>query len=190
MPGFGKVYYDEDAVANIFGFSDLKKKHRITYDSEKEDAFLVHKDNEIIKFECSPDGLYQYRVTKGYQDSLKKEQEHEGTSNLVSTVTENRKGYTLRQFERAKEARRLYHIVGTPTVAKFKLLLRMDAIKNCPVTVEDINISKRIFGQQRKLWHWLQMPGSNRVIKKRSCQALERSIMMRMLWLASLDFQI
>ena len=148
VPGFGKVYYDEDAIANIFGFSDLKKKHRITYDSEKEDAFLVHMDNEIIKFECSPDGLYQYQVTKDYQQSLQKkdQQEHEGTSNLVSTVAENRKGYTLRQFERAKEARRLYHIVGTPTVENFKSLLRMNAIKNCPVTVEDINISERIFG--------------------------------------------
>jgi hypothetical protein len=54
MPGFGKVYYDEDAIANIFGLSDLKQKHRITYNSNKEDAFLVHMDNEIIKFECSP----------------------------------------------------------------------------------------------------------------------------------------
>jgi hypothetical protein len=54
VPGFGKVYYDEDAIANIFGFSDLKKKHQITYDSNKEDAFLVHVDNESIKFECSP----------------------------------------------------------------------------------------------------------------------------------------
>ncbi len=62
VPGFGKVYYDRDAIANIFGFSDLKKKHRITYNSEKEDAFLVHMgdemDNKIVKFECSPEGLY------------------------------------------------------------------------------------------------------------------------------------
>jgi hypothetical protein len=27
VPGFGKVYYDEDTIANIFGFSDLEKKH-------------------------------------------------------------------------------------------------------------------------------------------------------------------
>jgi hypothetical protein len=33
------VWYDEGAIANIFGLSDLKKKkHRITFDSEKEDA--------------------------------------------------------------------------------------------------------------------------------------------------------
>jgi hypothetical protein len=42
VPGFGKVYYNEDAITNIFGFSDLKKKHRITYDSNKEDAFIIH----------------------------------------------------------------------------------------------------------------------------------------------------
>jgi hypothetical protein len=67
VPGFGKVYYNEDAIANIFGFSDLKKKHRITYDSNKEDPFIVYMDNTIIKFECSPSGLYQYLVSEGYQ---------------------------------------------------------------------------------------------------------------------------
>ena len=39
VPGFGKVYFDKYAVANIFGFSDLKKMYPITYDvSDNEDA--------------------------------------------------------------------------------------------------------------------------------------------------------
>jgi hypothetical protein len=42
VPGLGMVWYDETAIANIFGLSDFKKKHRITFDSEKEDAFIVH----------------------------------------------------------------------------------------------------------------------------------------------------
>jgi hypothetical protein len=62
VPGFGKIYYDEDAIANIIGFSDLKKKHRITYDSDKEDAFLVHMDNKIIKFECTGYTNTRYQV--------------------------------------------------------------------------------------------------------------------------------
>ncbi len=111
VPSFGKVYYDANAIANIFGFSDLKKKHRITYDSDKEDAFSVYMNDGVVKFECSPDGLYQFKVSKHYQDTLIKDQEQEGTSNLISTVAENRAGYTQRQYERAKEARRLYHIV-------------------------------------------------------------------------------
>jgi hypothetical protein len=61
-------------------------------------------------------------------------------------VTENCKGYALHQFEHAKEARKLYHIVGTPTMENFKALLQMNVIKNCPVTVEDINIAEKIFG--------------------------------------------
>jgi hypothetical protein len=55
--------------------------------------------------------LYQYSVSSGYQQGLKGDQKEDGSSNLISTVAENRKGYTLRQFERAKEARKLYHIV-------------------------------------------------------------------------------
>jgi hypothetical protein len=104
-------------------------------------------NDKIIKFECSPDGLYQYKVSEDYQSNLQRDEEEEGTSNLVTTVTENKSGYTQRQFERAKEARRLYHIVGTPTVENFKSLLRMNVIKNCPVTTEDVNIAEKIFGK-------------------------------------------
>jgi hypothetical protein len=90
--------------------------------------------------------LYQYSVSSGYQQGLKEDQKEDSASNLISTVAENRKGYTLRQFERAKEARKLYHIVGTPTMNNFKSLLWMNVIQYCPVTVEDVNISEKIFG--------------------------------------------
>ena len=146
VPGFGQVWYNEKAIANIFGLSDLKKKHRVTYDSEKEDAFLVHENGKVIlKFECSEDGLYIYEVPRAYRDGLVKNKT-KGKNNLVNTVAENRKGYTLRQFERAKKARALYHIVGTPTVENFKALLKMNVIKNCPVTSEDVTMAEKIFG--------------------------------------------
>jgi hypothetical protein len=114
-------------------------------------------NDKILKFECTPEGLYQYEVSKGYKNDLKegvttsgtsnwKSIVTDGTSNLINTVTENRKGYTLRQSERAKEARKLYHIVGTPTMDNFKSLLQMNIIKNCPVTVEDVHIADQIFG--------------------------------------------
>jgi hypothetical protein len=61
-------------------------------------------------------------------------------------VKENRVGYTHRQFEQAKTVRELYHIVGTPTIESFKALIKMNAIKNCPVTTEDVNNAKKIFG--------------------------------------------
>jgi hypothetical protein len=111
VPGFGTVWYDKTAIANIFGLSDLKKKHRITFDSEKDDAFIVHAHDGNMKFKCNPEGLYTFKVSNKY---LKKE------SNLVTTVNVNRVGYTQRQFEQATRARELYHIVGTPTIETFK----------------------------------------------------------------------
>jgi hypothetical protein len=36
--------------------------------------------------------------------------------------------------------------VGTPTIETFKTLLKMNAIRNCPVTTEDVNIAEKIFG--------------------------------------------
>ena len=47
----------------------------------------------------------------------------------MTTLSENREGYTDRQYDRAKTARKLYHIVGMPTVENFKALLRMNAIQ-------------------------------------------------------------
>ena len=94
---------------------DLKKKHRITYNSEKEDAFLVHMVDKIVKFDCNPEGLYHYEVPKKYIEDIAK-----NTSLLISTVSKNQMGYMQRQFERAKAAQELYHNVGMPTIENFK----------------------------------------------------------------------
>ena len=58
VKGFGTTWYDPTQMANIFGFAGMVDKHRITYDSAKEDAFLVHKEDEIVKFARTPEGLY------------------------------------------------------------------------------------------------------------------------------------
>ncbi|MGL4350647.1 MAG: hypothetical protein ACRCT2_08825, partial [Plesiomonas shigelloides] len=65
---------------------------------------------------------------------------------MVATVKENREGFTTRQFERAKAARTFYHSVGCPTTANFKLIIRQNIIKDCPVTVDDVDLAERIFG--------------------------------------------
>ena len=66
---------------------------------------------------------------------------------MVSTVAENRSNYTTQQFERAKEARKLYHNIGAPTIENFKYILKGNMIQNCPVTVEDVKIAEDIWGK-------------------------------------------
>jgi hypothetical protein len=102
----------------------------------------------VIKFTRTPDGLYAYKPSEAYKKHVADSNEtgRHYVDNMVSTVRENMMGYTQRQFENAKQARRLYHIVGCPTVANFKHILRQNIIKNCPVTAEHVNIAKKIFG--------------------------------------------
>ena len=120
----------------------MVKKHQITYDSEKEDAFLVHMPNKIVKFTRNNEGLYQFKVPKEYRSGLKKHQ----VSHIMDTVEENKSGFSQRQLERAKMARKLYHVIGSPTVEAFKAILKGNVIKNCPVTSEDVNLAQKIFG--------------------------------------------
>jgi hypothetical protein len=118
IPGFGSTWYDPNQIANIYGFSHMANRHQITYDSDKEDALLVHSHSGIIKFERTMDGIYVYRPTNIFKDkvaSLKRQTLLTAMTNLISTVKENSNGYTQRQFESAKRARQLYHIVGCPT---------------------------------------------------------------------------
>ena len=129
VPGFGMVWFNPDAIANIFGFADLVDKHRITYDSVKEDAFLIHMPQKIVKFQRSPEGLYFHQAPKKYKTMLDKPMDMK-ISHMVTTVSENMKGYTSRQCERAKAARKLYHNMGTPTIESFKALLRSNIIQS------------------------------------------------------------
>ena len=58
VPGFGEVWFDDKAITNIFSFSAMEDKYRITYDSSIEKVFKVHLPNKIIKFKRSDNGLY------------------------------------------------------------------------------------------------------------------------------------
>jgi hypothetical protein len=64
----------------------------------------------------------------------------------VNSVKENKKGFTARQFEDAKQARKPYYILGCPTVKNFKAILRQNSIQNCPMTVVDVSNAEKIFG--------------------------------------------
>ena len=67
-------------------------------------------------------------------------------NNTIALVVENQRGYTNRQFEQAKRARKLYHAVGGPTVENFKHLIRQNLIQDCPVMTKDVDITEKIFG--------------------------------------------
>ena len=94
-----------------------------------------------MKFVKDQNGLYIYRP-KILVDDNEVRLHHQ----FVTTLDENKTFYTSRQFDRAKRARDLYHSLGTPTVNDFKAIIRINAIKDNPVTTEDIELAEKIFG--------------------------------------------
>ena len=116
----------------------MAKRHRITYNSNEEDAVTVHLPTQKIKFSKTQQGLYAFKPT------IKKVIKE---TTLVNTIEENKLFFTPRQFLRAKKARELYHALGTPSIKDFKSIITTNAIADNPVNTEDIELALQIFGE-------------------------------------------
>ncbi len=46
----------------------------------------------------------------------------------------------------AKKTRELYHAIGNPSLRDFKIIVKSNSIKNCLITVRDIEIAEDIYG--------------------------------------------
>lgn len=140
VPKYGEVWFDPTAITNIFSFAEMENRYRITYDSSKEKAFVVHLPDKQIKFSRTDNGLYAYKpnyTTKNHASLV---------NHSLESVEENKKLYAPRQVQRAKMVRHLYHALGTPSLSDFKAIIKMNVIKNLPITLEDVNIAEQIFG--------------------------------------------
>ena len=147
--GFGTVKFDPSSIANIFGLHDLTKRYRVTFDSERDNAFYVETKDGTKKFESDGQGLYLYKPSEKYLEEVREKQGNTpatGTSNL-QTIWENRRGFNQREYSRAVQARKLMHVVGAPTTENLKSMLRQNVIANCPVTSTDVDNAEKIFGK-------------------------------------------
>ena len=129
-----EVWYNEKAMTNILSFARVRDLgYKIEYDSE-DDTFTVNTPSKKYIFERSGTNLYYY-----IPDKPKEVQ-------FVETLQENKNFYTSRQFERAKKARDFYHAMNCPSIPDLLAILRMNLVKDCPITLEDVKIMKNIFG--------------------------------------------
>ena len=93
VKNYGEVWFDERAITNIMSLKNVKEKFRVTYDSDRDGTFTVHKPNIVnIKFGMHCNRLY-------YHDTVNRQVA------MVQTVTENKKGYSKRQLTDAITAR-------------------------------------------------------------------------------------
>jgi hypothetical protein len=132
---YGEVYFNEKGLTNILSMSQMEKVCKITYDDEKK-VFWAHvSPTKSIPFFKTSFGFYAYNPF-----------EESNNYQFITTMEENRKFYTERQFQRAKKARELYYSLGAPSLQDFKTMGTMNFIKNNPILFEDIKIAESIFG--------------------------------------------
>lgn len=129
------VWYDSNMITNIISLSEARDKgYIIGYDYGKDQFWLQNPRSKAINiFSRHRQGLY-YKDLSTVQ------------VNMMNTMEKLKKHYTDWQYKRAKAARKLYQTIGHPSLEDYKKSIQVNAIKNCPVTVEDVNIAEKIFG--------------------------------------------
>lgn len=134
--GYGTVWFCQQGIANILSLSNVMKKHRVTFDSSRGNAFEVHKESGNRVFRQSPRGLY-YLDLKGDQS--------DGVA-LINTVAENKSRYTSIDVQRAHLARSIQKRIGRPSLKTFLEIVDKKKLTNCPINRDDVIAAEDIFG--------------------------------------------
>ena len=110
LPGYGTVWFHPDGIANILSLSRVKTKYRITFDSDMNNEFIVHKpDGSTRNFKESSRGVYYHDTSTDVAGVAET-----GTA-LVTTVANNASNYTHADYSCALLARKTQQIIGRPS---------------------------------------------------------------------------
>ena len=127
--GSTKVWFSTSAITNILSLKMVRSLYPVSYDCD-EASFTVHHANYGklgIIFGMHHSGLHIY--------------DPDGeVSSFVTTVDKNKLHFTKHQIDRAELAWTLYASLGFPSEHDFKWILQSNQIKDCPMTVMELNI--------------------------------------------------
>ncbi len=104
------MWYYHDALTNILSLNNVTKKFRVTDDSAQGDHFTVHKADQLIHFDKNDNDLF-------YHDAINRQ------ITLLNTVAENEQGFSKRQLQQARYARKVYGSIGYPSMHDFKQMV-------------------------------------------------------------------
>jgi hypothetical protein len=66
---------------------------------------------------------------------------------FINTVYENKEGFMKRHIKGAELAQTLYNTLSYPSMNYFNWVTRSNQIKDCPVTVQEIDVALKIWGK-------------------------------------------
>jgi hypothetical protein len=142
VPFLGTVWFNENSLTNIISLALMAEKHRVTYDSSAEKAFLVHLPHKVVKFYQLSSRLYGMNP----KETNKVYTQVESKYVLGQLRDDNLKLLSARQQAAVKKVRQLHHALGTPSLGDLKAMIRMNLIRNNTVTTKDVNLAERVYG--------------------------------------------
>jgi hypothetical protein len=138
MPGYNKtVWFSTRAITNIIALCNLIDQYHITYASD-DLMFVVHRALEFkpnMEFRMHESGLHYYEPRK---------EEH---LNFINPVSENKECFTKRKIKGAEITRAMYKTLSYLSMKDFKWVIHSNQIKECPLTVQDIDVVLSIWGK-------------------------------------------
>jgi hypothetical protein len=138
MTGYNKdVWFSTRAITTIIALSNLIQQYRVTYESDDK-MFVVH-----WEFQGKPNmELRMHTCGLHYYDPR-----NEKHLAFVNTVSENKEGFMKRHIKSAELAWTLYKTLSYSSMKDFKWVIQSNQIKDCPVTVQDIDVARKICGK-------------------------------------------
>jgi hypothetical protein len=130
------VWFNKHALTNIIAFKNLSDLYNITY-SRPDRSFYVHRTEHGLpdmQFKMHQSGLHYF------------DPEDMTSFQFVTTVSGNKAHFTDRQIKGAETARQYYRTLGYPSMKDFRWVIQSNLIKDCPITVADIDIALEIWG--------------------------------------------
>ena len=140
LPGYGTVWYDPNAIANILSLRRVRDRYHISYDSSLRKFVITKPSGKVFVFQESDGGLH-YLDTTHQQD-----QQRQGHVFSINTVKDNKKNFTNSDYLWTVRAWELQVMVGHPSDKDLIRILKTSSLPNCPVTPQDVLIVNELFG--------------------------------------------
>ena len=139
VPGLIEVWFNPNSMINILSWSDVRKKYRITADTNEGAFITVHTPGKGLKFEEVESGLYLLDF---------KTKPNVSAYSFLTLVEANLQDFTAGEVERARTAKTFYKNSGMKGYSKFVKLVNSGYYRNCDITGEDVKRALHIWGPE------------------------------------------
>jgi hypothetical protein len=128
--GFGRMWYDPNAIANILSLALVQDEYRVWFDSQDSTAafYVDMREKGILKFKQSsePRGLYHYDT------SIHNQPDQQIGTVMVRTVDDRRAKYSDHDYQRAVEAREIQGKIGFPSLRQYLRVVSKGQLPDFP----------------------------------------------------------